>query len=182
MEPNSGSFHAGQKGRRRNLSNPQGATHSPTSPTLPRSLSPLPLAEAIVSCCYSASTRTRYRLNLYQQPVTAGFPSPAEDFVERKLDLNQYLIKRPAATFFVRVTGDSMIGAGDLLLVDRSIEPSEGKVVIAVLNGELTVKRLSQKGNRYYLKAENSNYSDIELEELDDMSIWGVVTSVVHLL
>jgi DNA polymerase V len=127
---------------------------------------------------------TRYRLNYFQQPVSAGFPSPAEDHVDGKLDLNQYYIKNPAATFFVRVSGDSMTGAGihngDLLIVDRSLEPMPGRVVIAVLNGEHTVKRLHREGDRLLLLAENANYPPIKVSELEELHIWGVVTCVLH--
>jgi len=116
--------------------------------------------------------------------VVAGFPSPAEDFVEGSLDLNEYLVRHPAATFFVRVTGDSMIGAGihpeDLLIVDRSLEPTDRRVVIAILNGELTVKRLRRRGDRIFLEAENDRYKPIEVTEANDFSVWGVVTSVIH--
>lgn len=89
---------------------------------------------------------TSYRLPVFLGRLPAGFPSPADDYIEGKLDLNRHLIKHPAATFFVRVTGNSMTGAGihsgDLLIVDRSLEPTDGHVVVAVLDGELTVKRL----------------------------------------
>jgi DNA polymerase V len=178
MASNSGSFHAEQKRRRK----PRKSIHSLISL---RSLS-LPFSETVVNECRPCSDRTHYSLNLYEQPAPAGFPSPADDYCDGKLDLNKYLIRKPAATFFVRVTGDSMTGAGihdgDLLVVDRSLEAKSGRVVIAVINGEMTVKRLFQKGDRYYLKAENSSYPAIELKELDDLTIWGVVTSVVHLL
>ncbi len=128
-------------------------------------------------------------LPLFSNAVQAGFPSPAEDFLEGKLDLNDYLIKNPPATFFVRVTGDSMINAGihagDILIVDRSLEPKSGKVVIAVLNGELTVKRLSINPERtppVQLLSENYKYAPIDVFEEADFHIWGVVTSVVHKL
>jgi DNA polymerase V len=125
-------------------------------------------------------------LNLYQQTVSAGFPSPAEDFIERKLDLNHHLIKNPAATFYVKVSGNSMMGAGihngDLLIVDRSLEAKPGRIVIAILNGELTVKRLHVEGDRLFLKAENDSYASIEATEPQELCIWGVVTSMVHLL
>lgn len=121
---------------------------------------------------------------LYLVPVTAGFPSPAEDYIEGTLDLNRHLIKHPAATFFVKVTGDSMINAGihphDTLIVDRAIDAVDKKVVIAVLNGELTVKRLRIKNNEYYLVPENKNYPVIKIEKDTDFQIWGVVTNVIH--
>jgi DNA polymerase V len=123
-------------------------------------------------------------LCLYQQPIWAGFPSPAEDYIEGKLDLNRHLIQNPAATFYVRVAGNSMIGvgifSGDLLVVDRSLKPTPGRIVIAVLNGELTVKRLHVEDDRLYLKAENNDYLPIEVTEPQELTIWGVVTSAIH--
>lgn len=117
-------------------------------------------------------------------PVTAGFPSPAEDYIEGKLDLNKHLIKHPAATFFVRVAGDSMIDAGihpgDILIVDRSLEPANKKVVIAIIDGELTVKRIRINKGRIYLIPENKKYKPIEIEKEMDFDIWGVVTNVIH--
>jgi DNA polymerase V len=123
-------------------------------------------------------------LVLYGTRVAAGFPSPADDYVEGRLDLNQHLIRHPAATFFVRASGDSMLGAGihpgDLLVVDRSLEPTHGKVVIAVVDGELTVKRLDIRDGRVRLLAENDRYPPIVFAENMDLQIWGVVTSVIH--
>lgn len=125
-----------------------------------------------------------YRLPFYQNAVSAGFPSPAEDEMAEKLDLNELLIKHPSATFFLRVSGSSMIKAGihdrDILIVDRSLEPSHGKIVIASLNGELTVKRLHKDGNRIRLIAENDAYAPIEITGEIDLRIWGVVTNVIH--
>ncbi len=121
---------------------------------------------------------------LYASKVAAGFPSPADDYIEAKLDLNQFLIKRPAATFFVRVEGESMINAGihpdDILVVDRSIKPTDGKIVIAVLNGELTVKRLKLTNSSTTLLPENDRFSPISITEEMNFSVWGVVTSVIH--
>jgi len=118
------------------------------------------------------------------QPVSAGFPSPAEDYIEGKLDLNRYLVKHPAATFFVRVVGDSMIDAGihpkDMLIVDRAILPTSGKIVIAVVNGELTVKRLRQVKEKLWLMPDNSNYQPLQISAEMDFLIWGVVTTVIH--
>jgi len=116
--------------------------------------------------------------------VPGGFPSPADDYLEGKLDLNQYLVKHPAATFFVRVTGDSMIGAGihsgDLLIVDRSLEPKDGNVVIASVDGELTVKRLSIRGGKPALLPDNEQYQPVEVGEHATFEVWGVVTNVIH--
>ena len=122
-------------------------------------------------------------LPLYASRVPAGFPSPADDYVDQRLDLND-LIERPAATFFVTVTGDSMTGAsihhGDLLVVDRSLEPSDGKIVIAAVNGELTVKRLALKNGEAWLMPENPAYPPLRITEGLDCVIWGVVTRVIH--
>ena len=123
---------------------------------------------------------------LYSSKVSAGFPSPADDNLEKTLDLNSYLIKRPAATFFVRVNGDSMINAGindnDILVVDRSIKPSHGKVIIAVLDGQMTVKRLHKRSGKIILMPENDLYKPIEIQNHMNVEIWGVVTSSVHFL
>ena len=120
----------------------------------------------------------------YGASVAAGFPSPADDYVEKRLDLNELLIKKPAATFFVRAKGESMLGAGinsgDILVVDRSIHVGVGKIVVCALDGELTVKRLRSKYGELVLASENPNYPDIPLKEEAEMVIWGVVTSVIH--
>ncbi|MDO8845906.1 LexA family transcriptional regulator [Methylicorpusculum sp.] len=121
---------------------------------------------------------------LFSGKVAAGFPSPADDYVEKTLDLNELLVQKPAATFFVRAEGESMLGAGihpnDILVVDRSIEPVPGKIVICALNGELTVKRLERKNEHWQLQAENPNYPDIVIFDALDLVIWGVVTTVIH--
>jgi len=123
---------------------------------------------------------------LFLSGVSAGFPSPADDYLDRKLDLNEHLVKNPAATFFVRVAGDSMIGAGindnDILVVDRSLEPNTNNIVIAVVNGELTVKRLIKKGGSWRLVAENHKYPDMEINEEIPLEIWGVATFAIHTL
>lgn len=121
---------------------------------------------------------------LASSSVQAGFPSPADNHIENQLDLNELLIQHPAATFYVRVEGDSMLNAGihsgDILVVDRSLNPSNGKIVIAILNGEFTVKRFLLKKNRVVLAAENPAYSDIPISENSDFQVWGVVTFVIH--
>jgi len=126
----------------------------------------------------------KLRLPLAAGKATAGFPSPATDHVERRLDLNDHLVLHPQATFFMRVKGDSMIGAGihdgDLLIVDRSLEPVSGRVVVAAVDGELTVKRLQRRRNRIILQAENPAYSGITVGEDQELQIWGVVAYVVH--
>jgi DNA polymerase V len=123
-------------------------------------------------------------LPLFGGKVAAGFPSPADDYVEKNLDLNELLVQKPAATFFARAQGESMLGAGihpnDILVVDRSIKPVAGRIVICALNGELTVKRLEQENDQWKLKAENPDYADIAIYEDLELVIWGVVTSVIH--
>lgn len=123
-------------------------------------------------------------LPLFGHKIAAGFPSPADDYIEDRIDLNQYLIRHQEATFFLRVKGDSMIGAGihdgDLLVVDRALEPVDGKIVIAVLDGELTVKRLERRGRIIRLLPENPAYAPIEVGHEQDLVIWGVVTNVIH--
>jgi len=123
-------------------------------------------------------------LPLFSARVPAGFPSPADDYIDRALDLNEHLIRHPAATFFVRVSGDSMVGAGihpgDILVVDRAEEPSHGKIIIAALNGELTVKRLSRHHDRIYLTPENPVYAPIEVTSEMQFEVWGVVVHVIH--
>ena len=121
---------------------------------------------------------------LLMASVSAGFPSPADDYIEGKLDLNEYLIRHPAATYFVRVAGDSMVANeihhGDILIVDRALEPIDGAVVIAAVDGELTVKRIRKYGNRLFLMPGNLQYEPIEVTEDMNVEIWGVATTVIH--
>jgi len=128
----------------------------------------------------------REALPLYLSPVAAGFPSPAEDYLDRKLDLHNHLVRNHAATFFLRASGDSMIKAGildgDLLVVDRSITPGNGSVVIAAVEGELTVKYLAQKNGRVLLVPANDEYPELDITEQEDAVIWGVVTYAIHKL
>ena len=135
---------------------------------------------------YPANSPSRLSLALFTGKVAAGFPSPADDYVEKSLDLNELLIQKPAATFFVRAQGESMLGAGihpnDILVVDRSLEAVPGKVVICAINGELTVKRLDRVNDQWQLKAENSDYADIVIHDELELVIWGVVTNVIHAL
>jgi DNA polymerase V len=118
--------------------------------------------------------------------ISAGFPSPADDYVTDFLDLQRLVVKNPAATFFLRVSGDSMSGAGindgDLLVVDRSKPTAQGSVVIASLDGELTVKRLKKRNGNIFLAPENPDYAEIDITDREDTMVWGVVTYVVHKL
>lgn len=115
--------------------------------------------------------------------VSAGFPSPAEDFKEERLSLDKELIKNKEATFFARVSGQSMIGAGlddsDLLVIDRSLEPIHNKIAVCFLDGEFTVKRLMINKDGVWLKPENPNYPIIKITEENDFIIWGIVTNVI---
>ena len=124
------------------------------------------------------------KLPLYSCKISAGFPSPADDHLEKKLDLNSHLIKHPAATFFVRVNGDSMVNAGindnDILIVDRSLKPSHGKIVIAVVDGQMTVKRLHKRSGKLILMPENNHFKPIEITESMTVEIWGVVVTSIH--
>ena len=132
------------------------------------------------------------RKNLVKNKVklisaSAGFPSPAENYVEEKLNLNSYLIKNKESSFFVRVSGDSMINVGifdnDILIVDRSLDPKRQSIVVVSIDGELVIKKLMKdQSKNYYLKSENSNYQNIKLNSSRDTIIWGVVTYVIHSL
>jgi DNA polymerase V len=125
-------------------------------------------------------------LPLFGSKIPAGFPSPADDHLEATIDLNRQYVRHPAATFFVRVQGTSMIGAGihngDMLVVDRSLEAQSGSVVIAVINGELTVKRLVTKGDEVWLMPENPDFQPLQITEGMELQVWGVVAHVIHSL
>ena len=121
---------------------------------------------------------------IYQSNVPAGFPSPAEDFMDLDLNLQEYLVQHPSATFCVRVTGDSMqnagICSGDVMVVDRALEPQNNTIVLAILDGEFTVKRIQKKGQELYLKPENSKFKPIQITEEMNFQVWGVVTHIIH--
>lgn len=133
---------------------------------------------------YGLQTGKKVKCPLFLSGVSAGFPSPADDYIDRILDLNELLITNPPATFFVKVTGDSMIGAGindgDILVVDRSRDAGHNKIIIAAINSELTVKRLHKANGICRLMADNPAYAPLELNEDNPCEIWGVVTSVIH--
>ena len=117
-------------------------------------------------------------------PVAAGYPSPAQDYFDGRIDLNEHLIKDITSTYVVRVSGDSMEGAGisdgDELIVNRALDPKDGSVVIAVLDGELTIKRLRITGSGVVLQADNPRYPDIRVPALSDLVIWGVAPRCLH--
>ena len=129
-------------------------------------------------------TSERLKIPLLSDSVSAGFPSPADDYTEENIDLNEHLISNPFSTFFLRVKGESMLNAGikdkDLIIVDKSLRAKPGDIVIAMIDGEFTIKRLSIKNNELYLKAENPNYPDFRFKNHIDIQIWGVVIYSIH--
>ena len=120
---------------------------------------------------------------LIEQGISAGFPSPADDFKEVRISLDRELVKNRESTFYAKVSGDSMIGAGlddgDLLVIDKSLNPENGKIAVCFLDGEFTVKRIKKEKNNLYLMPENRNYKPIELKEENQLIIWGVVQYVI---
>lgn len=157
----------------------------------PRTLRERQSQEAVIPSVSSAAVLVFPKLDpklreftMFESRVAAGFPSPADDSAQRGIDLNEHLIKNAPATFFVRAEGESMLGAGihpgDLLVVDRSIKAIHGKVIIAAVNGELTVKRLHQKNGETLLLPENPAFRPIPITEETGFAVWGVVTNVVH--
>ena len=133
---------------------------------------------------YKAHKGPTLTLDLYSNPVSAGFPSPAEDHLDSSLDLNEYLIKHPSATFYIYAKGHSMNGIGiydgDVMIVDRALEAKSKDIIIAVINGEFTVKRIYIKNNSIYLVPENKTFKSILVEDDMDFQIWGVVTHTIH--
>ena len=138
------------------------------------------------SCSSEKKGSSTRLLPLANETISAGFPSPAEDYIELGIDLNKYFIKNPISTFFLRVSGNSMNNAGiynnDLLIIDRSINPHPGHIVVALLDGEFTLKRLVKEKDSYYLKADKENYPAISLYEYGDIHIWGVAIYSIHKL
>ena len=130
------------------------------------------------------SATKKVRIPLLNDSVSAGFPSPADDYTEENIDLNEQLISNPFSTFFLRVKGDSMINAGikdkDLIIVDKSLTARPGNIIIAMIDGEFTIKRLSIKNDELYLKAENHNYPNFSFKNHIDVQIWGVVIYSIH--
>jgi DNA polymerase V len=120
---------------------------------------------------------------LAEEGISAGFPSPADDFKETRISLDKELVKNKEATFYARVNGDSMIGAGlehgDLLVIDRSLNPENGKIAVCLIDGEFTVKRIKKEKSKLYLMPENKKYKTIELKEENELVIWGIVSYVI---
>lgn len=125
-----------------------------------------------------------FEIPLVSGEIKAGFPSPADDFIESRLDLNELIIQHPSATFFARVGGHSMEGAGildgDILVIDRSVSPTNGAIVIARFEGEFTVKRIRILEKTFYLSAEHPDYPDFQITDEVDFEVWGVVTYIIH--
>lgn len=115
--------------------------------------------------------------------IHAGFPSPAEDFAEPTLDLNRYVIKNPASTFYARIKGDSMEGAdihdGDIVVIDKSLEPTDGSIAVCFIDGEFTLKRIRIEQNRVWLQPANPNFPAIEVTEENHFVVWGIVTYII---
>ena len=128
----------------------------------------------------------KQKLPLFLSAVQAGWPSPAEDYIDEEINLHELVVRNPAATFFLRATGDSMLGSGihdgDLLIVDRSVDAAHNRVVIAALDGELLVKKLVHRGRRTFLAPANPDFPEIEITNREYVHIWGVVTYVLHKL
>ena len=133
---------------------------------------------------FTKSNIIKIPLPIFESGVSAGFPSPAEDHLDLSLDLNEYIVKHPSSTFYIYAKGDSMIDSniqdGDLMVVDKSINPNNKSIVIAVINGEFTVKRILYIDKKMYLSPDNQKYNPIEITTDMDFEIWGVVTHVIH--
>ena len=123
---------------------------------------------------------------LVEQGISAGFPSPADDFKEIRISLDKELVKNQESTFYARVSGDSMLGAGiddgDLLVIDKSLSPENGKIAVCFIDGDFTVKRIVKEKGKLYLKAENKKYKSIELSGESELIIWGIVEYVIKKL
>jgi len=145
-----------------------------------------PVEERMIKEVLLCGVSEELKFPLAKELIQAGFPSPAEGLPPETLDLNQHLIKNPAGTYLLRVAGESMINAGvfpdDLLIVDKSIEAVNGDIVVAVLDGDFTVKRLFLEGNRCELRAENPDYPPILVASFENVDVWGVVRYVIHSL
>jgi DNA polymerase V len=132
---------------------------------------------------YSPDTSSKPDVWLAGEGISAGFPSPADDFKEVRISLDKAVVKNEAATFYARVAGQSMVGAGlddgDLLVIDRSLEPTDGKIAVCFIDGEFTVKRLKVEKDGVWLMPENKNYAPIQVSEESELIIWGIVTHVL---
>ena len=145
-----------------------------------------PIHKSVTLDIYSAETAIELELPYVENGISAGFPSPAEDFIDISIDLNKEFIQNPNSTFYGRVRGDSMIGAGlnngDLLIIDKSLEATDNKIAVCFIDGEFTVKRIKIVEDCIYLVAENEAYSPIKVTEENDFIVWGIVTTVIKSL
>ena len=133
---------------------------------------------------YTPDFTTQLELPLAAGAISAGFPSPAEEYIELAIDLNKELIKHPAATFYARVKGSSMIDAGiadgDLLIIDKALEPKDGDIAVCFIDGEFTLKRLALKEDGIYLMPANAEFKPIRITEENDFLVWGMLAYIVH--
>jgi DNA polymerase V len=139
-----------------------------------------------VSVFFDLKNRKALRVPMMAWPAACGYPSPAEDYVDKALDFNELLIEHPAATFAIRIEGDSMTGAGifpgDIAVVDRAREPVNGCIVLALLDGAFTIKRYRIKDNAVWLQAENPAFADMQITDEQSFEVWGVVTRSIRML
>lgn len=146
-------------------------------------MAPIQLHQGATIDLYSALTDTELALPYVEGGISAGFPSPALDFIDLSIDLNKHLIKHPSSTFYGRVKGQSLKNAGiddgDLLVIDKSLEPVQGKIAVCFIDGEFTAKRIHIDGDKLWLMPENEAYSPIQVHEENHLEIWGVVTHVI---
>ena len=143
----------------------------------------IPLYQNKSLVLYSADTSTVLQLSFAESGISAGFPSPADDFLELSIDLNKELVKHPSTTFYGKVKGDSMKDAGfnhgDLLIIDKSLQPSDGKIAVCFIDGDFTVKRIKKDKDCIWLVAENKNYHPIKVTKDNDFIVWGMVTNII---
>lgn len=139
-----------------------------------------------ISAVYSVDTSATVSIPLYGSNVAAGFPSPADDYLDKALDFNDLLVENPAATFAVRIAGESMTGVGlfpgDIAVVDRSKSPKSGAIILALVDGEFTIKRYRKRGGQTLLQSENAKYRDLVISEDSQFEVWGVVTKAIRML
>jgi DNA polymerase V len=149
-------------------------------------MTPLKLHAGNLLDIFSADTESELKLPFVNEGISAGFPSPALDFVDLSIDLNKHLIKHPSATFYGRVKGESLknagISDGDLLVIDRSLEPINGKIAVCFIDGEFTAKRIKKSKSELWLMPENDDYEPIKITENNNFVVWGVVTHVIKSL
>ena len=146
-------------------------------------MSPLQLHTSATIDIFSASSESEMELPLISAGISAGFPSPAMDFIDLTIDLNKHVVKHPSCTFYGRVKGESMkdegINDGDLLVIDKSLEPQNGKIAICYIDGEFTVKKIKLEKDSCWLMPANENYQPIRVDKDNDFLIWGIVTHVL---